>query len=522
MSVARMLAVGALAAGLALPVAASEVVLRSHDGTISLTGTLQSFDGEIILLDTAIGPIRVIGFQVTCEGAACPPPEALRQTFRIAGAPDLARILLPALVEEYGLRADVPVLRQPIDAASTRFILGDGDVPLAELVTAGAGDDAGFAELAAKAAKIGVSTRRIGEAEAEAIRAAGLGDPVLDGREHVVALDGLVAAVAPGNPLALIAMPDLVSLLSGRITSWADLGGPDAPVTVYLAAAGGGTREAIEAMLMQPYGARLSDGIRALADDAAVADAVAGDPGGIGIVSLAFLRSARALDLRAECGIVARPDDFSIKAEEYPLTRRLYLYTAGGPMPPEAGRLVDFALSDPAQPVIADAGFVNQSIAGLRLDRQGMRLAATLLGRDLDIPVSEMREMVETLMAAERLSVTLRFLPGANLLDPRAEADVSRLGAHLAAGGFQGREVLLIGFTDAVGRADQNRDLSLQRAEQVRQAILAAVPPGALDGVTLTALGYGEMSPLGCNETPEGRRVNRRVEVWLRDRERQG
>jgi phosphate transport system substrate-binding protein len=30
------------------------------------------------------------------------------------------------------------------------------------------------------------------------------------------------------------------------------------------------------------------------------------------------------------------------------------------------------------------------------------------------------------------------------------------------------------------------------------------------------ASGYGELAPVTCNDTAEGRRINRRVEVWLR------
>jgi len=75
----------------------------------------------------------------------------------------------------------------------------------------------------------------------------------------------------------------------------------------------------------------------------------------------------------------------------------------------------------------------------------------------------------------------------------------------------------LIGFTDSVGRGDLNLSLSQARAEQVRQALVSAAPPGALADSQIRVAGYGEMSPLGCNETLNGRRINRRVEVWSRD-----
>ena len=81
----------------------------------------------------------------------------------------------------------------------------------------------------------------------------------------------------------------------------------------------------------------------------------------------------------------------------------------------------------------------------------------------------------------------------------------------------ENKEILLVGFTDSVGRADLNEVLSKARAGQVRSAIRRGAPRGTFDEVAMTAIGYGEMSPLGCNEAAVGRRINRRVEVWTRD-----
>jgi phosphate transport system substrate-binding protein len=38
-----------------------------------------------------------------------------------------------------------------------------------------------------------------------------------------------------------------------------------------------------------------------------------------------------------------------------------------------------------------------------------------------------------------------------------------------------------------------------------------------LDSVNIRVLGYGELAPVGCNESLLGRAINRRVEVWVRD-----
>lgn len=497
---ARWMAVLAVTVLAALPARAGEVMLRSHDGSIALTGQLKAFDGNGYVIDTGVGQIRLDAHLVRCEGADCPPPEALRQRLRAGGPPGLIRGLLGALVEEFALARDLPVLREPVDRLTTRLSLGRRDALHLELVAAGIGDAAAVEELSRGDAAIALSTR----------------PPAPGASAQVVALDALAVAVAPENPVGIITIADLVGVLSGRITDWAALGGPPGPVRLYLAAPGGGARESLERLLLAPNGVGLSGQVRLLADDAAVADAVAADPQGLGVVGSAFLGNARALALRGECGILWRPDPFAVKAEEYPLTRRIHLLADREALPPDGRRLVDFALSDAAQPVIADAGFVDLSIMRRRLDAEGMRLAQLLLAPETAGPAAERRALAEMLLGAERLSVTFRFAPGSDRLDGRGMADIRRLADLLASPELAGREALLIGFTDSLGQAALNRALSLRLAETVRAALLATAP-GQAGQVSLSALGLGELSPLGCEETPEGRRVNRRVEVWLRD-----
>lgn len=69
-------------------------------------------------------------------------------------------------------------------------------------------------------------------------------------------------------------------------------------------------------------------------------------------------------------------------------------------------------------------------------------------------------------------------------------------------------KVEIAGHTDSVGDADYNQQLSLQRAQAVRNYLIErGVAPDQLE-----ANGYGETSPLRSNETKEGRERNRRVE----------
>lgn len=67
------------------------------------------------------------------------------------------------------------------------------------------------------------------------------------------------------------------------------------------------------------------------------------------------------------------------------------------------------------------------------------------------------------------------------------------------------------GHTDSTGKAEMNMKLSRQRAESVKNYLIGK----GIDASRLTATGFGSSKPLQSNETPEGRKRNRRVELKL-------
>lgn len=71
------------------------------------------------------------------------------------------------------------------------------------------------------------------------------------------------------------------------------------------------------------------------------------------------------------------------------------------------------------------------------------------------------------------------------------------------------------GHTDSLGSAALNQSLSLQRAEAVRQALVER----GVDEGRLSAEGLGPARPIADNATAEGRGKNRRVEVYILDRD---
>ena len=68
-----------------------------------------------------------------------------------------------------------------------------------------------------------------------------------------------------------------------------------------------------------------------------------------------------------------------------------------------------------------------------------------------------------------------------------------------------------IGYTDSTGSAQLNQRLSNERAQAVTNYLVQR----GVSGSHLIAEGRGDSNPIASNSTPEGRAMNRRVELYL-------
>ena len=77
---------------------------------------------------------------------------------------------------------------------------------------------------------------------------------------------------------------------------------------------------------------------------------------------------------------------------------------------------------------------------------------------------------------------------------------------------FPDGSVTVSGHTDARGNDDTNQNLSEERAQAVREYLLANMN---VEASRIRAVGYGESQPIATNDTPEGRALNRRTEIKI-------
>src|SRR5262249_29482820 len=108
-----------------------------------------------------------------------------------------------------------------------------------------------------------------------------------------------------------------------------------------------------------------------------------------------------------------------------------------------------------------------------------------------------------------RLRVSFRFESGRFELDSLAVSDLERLTKRLNTPELRDRKLILLGFADSVGGVEHNLELSQERAQSVADAL-------GRSGISIArAVGLGQDMPVADNQTEDGRRRNRRVEVWV-------
>lgn len=495
-----------------------DVTLTSRDGSVEIIGTLLGFDGEFYRVETQFGELTVDGSGVLCDGPGCPNLSAFVAEVTFSGSSTMAEVLLPALVEGYALRNGLQARRNELDDAHFEYVLGmEGDSsPMARFVFRVGNTDEGFADLLAKEADLVMALREIRPDENDRAREAGLGDLTAASRSRILALDAIVPVVAPDNPVRRISVPQLADVFAGKIDNWSKLGGPDAPISLNLPSAGSGLAQGVEDQLMAPNDQELEGEIIRHERSSVLAETVATDPFAIGMASFAESGIARALTLTGSCGFSLAASRRTIKTEDYPLTAPMFLYLPVRRLPKIAREFLAYTRSPAAQIVIRRSGFVDQTPELINVSVQGDRLTNAILSAGEETPLEELQRMLGLLAPMQRLSLSFRFETGSARPDAQSRANIIQLARALEAGELDARKVLFVGFSDGEGPATGNRRIALARARAVRRAVLKAAEAANLANVEIDLAAFGEALPMACDDSKWGRKVNRRVEVWVR------
>lgn len=504
-----------------------EVELNAPDGSIRLTGTLIGADDVNYTLQTVTGVMRVERSKVICQGDGCPGEQPAAPTAAVVattadllvrGSDTIGEVLMPKLVEGYAATLGGKLAETtPFNENFTAFTFSGPAKGSFRAEVQAAGSSTGIKALINGKTDIAMASRPAKEAEIAAIAAQGRGDLESIKQEFIVGVDSILVVTHPNNPVYQLTLQQVGEVFAGRITNWAQLGGQNAPIRLYTRPAGSGTRGVFSKQTVERVGAEISSRAIVKNTNEEIAHAIEEDPNGIGYVGYAYRGNTKSLDMVSSCGIPFQANAFAVKAEEYPLQRRLRLFVDNSPKSTHEQGLLNFASSSKADPHVRASGFID---LGVVLDDGSLGLSRTkgLLSvtPDMSALPRATKDMMPYLPTARRLSTAFRFRVGSAQLDNRAERDLARVVEFLAKPENAGRTALVMGYTDSVGSFSSNLRLSQVRAAAVAEALNQTARNQIGKALPVEIAGFGELSPIGCNDDAKGRESNRRVEIWLK------
>jgi phosphate transport system substrate-binding protein len=412
---------------------------------------------------------------------------------RIQGSNTIGAKLGPALVRGMFESQGLGNLRIVPGSAENEQLV-QGEDPLGRTLqssVAAHGSGTGFVALQDGSADLAASSRPIKDAEATPLQT--LGDMRSSAAEQVIAIDGLAIIVHPSNPVQALTSEQLAAVFAGEIKDWSTLGGNPGAIQLYARDEKSGTFDTFKELVLGAHGKSLARGAKRFESSDQLSDGVSQDPGGIGFIGLPYVRQSKPLAIADGDSQPMLPSTTLIATEDYPLSRRLFLYNPPGTTNQWVQALVQFAHSPAGQAIVAHNGFIPQTVQAVRVE------AAAGMPTDYRKLATE----------AQRLSVNFRFQEGSAELDNKARRDISRLLDYLKANDKLRHKVVLVGFGDAKSDPARAALLSKLRAMAVRREL-------SKDGVIFREItGLGEQMPVAANSAEDGRLKNRRVEVWV-------
>jgi glucose/mannose transport system substrate-binding protein len=155
-------------------------------------------------------------------------------------------------------------------------------------------------------------------------------------------MDAVVVLVNKSNPLDFITKQQLADVFAGKISDWSQIGGSPGPIYLYAPDDNSGTFDTFKSIVLSAR--TLSSRTSRYEDMNKLSDAVAADTNGIGIAGRSFVRNTKVLAIAEQGRKPLLPDTFSVATGDYPLSRRLYLYTPSEPQNKWTRKFVEFAL----------------------------------------------------------------------------------------------------------------------------------------------------------------------------------
>ena len=264
--------------------------------------------------------------------AGCSPDKPMVETpaasgkITIRGSNTIGEELAPQLIAEY--KKDHPTAAFDLEAKGTSYGMG--------ALMGGYCDIAGASRLPTKE-----------ELEVAQYRNVELND-------YVIGAYAVAVVVNAGNAVTNLTREQVRDIFTGTIQNWKEVGGPDAPLHLYIRDPMSGTYMGFKELAMENKSYAPDPKMLTLSTNyQAIAQAVARDPNGIGYTGMNLAQDAGAKIISIG-GVL--PDAATVNKGEYPYTRALHLYTTKGNETPATTEFIQFIQSVHGQEVVARLG----------------------------------------------------------------------------------------------------------------------------------------------------------------------
>ncbi|MBL9145162.1 MAG: phosphate ABC transporter substrate-binding protein [Verrucomicrobiaceae bacterium] len=174
--------------------------------------------------------------------------------------------------------------------------------------------------------------------------------------EHKVALDGISVYVSASNTVKELTTAQVGEIFTGKIKNWKDVGGADAPITLYSRENSSGTYEFFKEHVLAKQDFAAS--AQTMPGTAAVLQAVAKDANGIGYGGAAYGAGAKHLLIKKDAASPGvEPTEATVQSGEYPISRALFIYVNPKIETAAIADYLKWIASDEGQKVVKDVGY---------------------------------------------------------------------------------------------------------------------------------------------------------------------
>jgi phosphate transport system substrate-binding protein len=229
--------------------------------------------------------------------------------------------------------------------------------PDVRISVTGGGSGTGIAAMINGTVNIANASRAMKPEEIAAAEANGI-TPV----ECVVARDAIAVVVHPSNPVDRLTLPQISDIYAGKITNWSQVGGQDRPIVLLSRESNSGTYVYFLENVIR-LGDKKSDLLFSpdtllMPSSEGISAEVRQNPNAIGYDGLGYVTHDQKVVAvsRGPDSPHVLPSVDTVNDGSYPVSRPLYMYTAGEPTG-EIKAYLNWILSD-GQALVSELGFV--------------------------------------------------------------------------------------------------------------------------------------------------------------------